>query len=55
MRDFLLMAKRWVIERTFAWLAGFRRGVGYEFTPATYQAWLLIANSTMCLNRLCPA
>ncbi|WP_223827603.1 IS5 family transposase [Hymenobacter armeniacus] len=54
-RGFVPVAKRWVVERTFAWLACFRRlAVDYEFTPASHQAWLLIANSTMCLNRICP-
>ena len=24
----------------------------YEFTPASHQAWLLIADLTMCLNRI---
>ncbi|GAC1378026.1 MAG: hypothetical protein NVS3B25_12150 [Hymenobacter sp.] len=52
-RSFVPLAKRWVVERTFAWLACFRRlAVDYEFTPASHQARLLIANSTMCLNRL---
>ena len=55
-RGFVPVAKRWVVERTFAWLACFRRlAIDYEFTPASHQAWLLIANATMCLNRLCPA
>lgn len=50
------VAKRWVVGRTFAWLACFRRlAIDYEFTPASHQAGLLIANSTMCLNRLGPA
>ena len=56
MRGFVPVAKRWVVERTFAWLACFRHlAVDYEFTLASHQAWLLIVNSTMCLNRLCPA
>ena len=50
---FVPVAKRWVVERTFAWLAGFRRlAVDYEYTPASHEAWLLIANTTMGLNRI---
>jgi len=34
-RGFVPVANRWVVERTFAWLTGFRRLViDYEFTPA---------------------
>ena len=55
-RGFVPVIKRWVVERTFAWLACFRRlAIDYEFTFASQQAWLLIANANMCLNRLCPA
>ena len=54
-RGFVPVAKRWVVERTFAWLVCFRRlAIDYEFTPASHETWLLVANSTMCLNRLCP-
>ena len=54
-QGFVPVAKRWVVERTFAWLTCFRRlAIDYEFTPASHETWLLIANSTMCLNRLCP-
>ena len=55
-RGFVPVAKRWVVERTFAWLTGFRRlAIDYEFTPRSHETWLLIANMTMCLNRLAPA
>ncbi|WP_071885990.1 IS5 family transposase [Hymenobacter sedentarius] len=54
-RGFVPVAKRWVVERTFAWLNYFRRlAIDYEFTPASHETGLLIANSTMCLNRLHP-
>jgi transposase len=46
------MAKRWVVERTFAWLKCFRRlVVDYERQPATHAAWVLVANLTMSLRR----
>lgn len=52
-RGFVPVAKRWVVERTFAWLTGFRRlAIDYEFTPRSHETWLLIANMTLCLNRL---
>jgi transposase len=52
-RGFVPVAKRWVVERTFAWLTGFRRlAIDYEFTPRSHETWLLIANMTMCLNRI---
>ena len=55
-RGFVPVAKRWVVERTFAWLSSFRRlAIDYEFTPRSHETWLLIANMTMCLNRLAPA
>lgn len=55
-RGFVPVAKRWVVERTFAWLTGFRRlAIDYEFTPRSQETWLLIANMTMCLNRLVAA
>ena len=54
-RGFVPVAKRWVVERTFAWLTGFRRlAIDYKFTPRSPETWLLIANLTMCLNRLAP-
>jgi transposase len=55
-RGFVPIAKRWVVERTFAWLTGFRRlAIDYEFTPRSHEARLLVANMTMCLNRLATA
>ncbi|AMJ67746.1 hypothetical protein AXW84_21725 [Hymenobacter sp. PAMC 26628] len=55
-RGFVPVAKRWVVERTFAWLTNFRRlAIDYEFTPRSHETWLLIANMTMGLNRLTPA
>ena len=51
-RSFVRVARRWVIERTFAWLKCFRRlTVDYERTPASHVTWLLVANLTMSLRR----
>ncbi|WP_214607049.1 transposase [Hymenobacter arizonensis] len=42
---FVLVAKRWVVERTFAWLNYCRRlAIDYELTPASHETWLLLAN-----------
>lgn len=55
-RGFVPVAQRWVVERTFAWLTGFRRlAIDYEFTPHSHETWLLVANITMCLTRLTAA
>lgn len=52
-RGLVPVAQRWVVERTFAWPARFRRtAMDYEYTPASHAGWLLLANITMCLNRL---
>jgi transposase len=52
-QGFVPVAHRWVVERTFAWLACFRRlALDYEYTPASHATWLLVANLTICLNRL---
>ena len=51
-RGFVPIAKRWVVERTFAWLNCFRRVViDYERTPDSHAAWLWVANLTMSLRR----
>jgi transposase len=51
-RGFVLLAQRWVVGRTFAWLNCFRRVVmDYERQPASHMAWLLVANLTMSLRR----
>jgi transposase len=42
---------RWVIERTFAWLHGFRRlRIRWERRDDIHQAFLLLAESLICLN-----
>ena len=48
---FVVEAKRWVVERTFAWLNFFRRTtIDYEHTPESAQSFVLIANISMCLS-----
>ncbi len=44
---------RWAVERTFAWLAAFRRlSIRYERRADIHVAFLTLACSIICLRRL---
>ena len=48
-----VLAKRWVVERTFAWLNGFRRlSKDYEITTTSEEANVVISHSCILLKRL---
>lgn len=52
-KGFVVEARRWVVERTFAWLNFFRRTVmDYEHTPQSTQSFLLPANISMIIWRI---
>lgn len=52
-KGFVVEAKRWVVERTFAWLNFFRRTViDYEHTPESSAMFLILANLSMTLWRI---
>lgn len=52
-KGFSLLAKRWVVERTFAWLSKCRRlAREYEIRPQASRAFVLLAMSRIMLNRL---
>lgn len=52
-KKFIVEAKRWVVERSFAWTNFFRRNVkDYERNVKSSESWLLLANSTIMLQRL---
>jgi transposase len=52
-QGFVPVKKRWVVERTFAWTNFFRRIVkDYEYTKQSSEAMLLLANTTITLNRM---
>ena len=52
---FAVQPRRWVVERTFAWLGRCRRlSKDYEEYPATGEAWIYLAMSHLLLRRLCP-
>lgn len=50
---FQVQPKRWVIERTFAWLGRHRRlSKDYEFLPQTSECWIYIAMTGLMTRRL---
>jgi len=52
---FIPVAKRWVVERTFAWTNFFRRIVkGYEYAVSSSVSWLFLANIHLMLQRIQP-
>ena len=52
-RGFQLLPKRWIVERTFAWLGRYRRmSKDYEGLPATSETWIRIAMIDRMLHRL---
>ncbi|GHV44069.1 hypothetical protein FACS1894180_4890 [Bacteroidia bacterium] len=49
--EFKPLPKRWVVERSFAWLNGFRRlSKDYEKLTETSQTMIMIAFITLMLN-----
>ena len=52
-QGFQVLPRRWVVERTFAWLGRYRRlSKDYEALPATEKAWISLAMSCLMLARL---
>jgi putative transposase len=50
---FQVLPRRWVVERTFAWLGRWRRlSKDYEELPTTTEAWIYLAMSRLMLTRL---
>lgn len=53
---FVLLPKRWVVERTFSWLGHFRRlSKDYEYLPTRSEAMIYAAMVHLMLRRLAPA
>ncbi len=52
-KGFVLVARRWVVERTFAWLGRFRRLCkDYEFRVESSEGFIYLAMSVLMLRRL---
>nr|WP_225901122.1 transposase [[Leptolyngbya] sp. PCC 7376] len=52
-KDFCLLPRRWVIERTFGWFYWCRRlSRDYEYTTASAEAFLYLASIRLLLRRL---
>ena len=55
-KGFVVLPKRWIVERTFAWLARYRRhGKDYEKTTASSEAFTYIAMIALMSKRLAHA
>jgi putative transposase len=52
-RNCEVTSKRWVVERTFAWLGRYRRlSKDYEFFCQTSENWIYLAMSHLLVKRL---
>jgi putative transposase len=50
---FAVLPKRWIVERTFAWLGKCRRlSKDYEHLPETSEHWIYLAMIHLMLKRL---
>ena len=52
---FVVLPKRWIVERTFAWLGKYRRlSRDYESDPRSSEAMIRLAMINLMLHRLQP-
>ena len=52
-KGFVVLPKRWIVERTFAWIARHRRHArDYERNPETSEAMIYIAMISLMSRRL---
>jgi putative transposase len=53
-KGFQVIPRRWVVERTFAWLSRYRRlNRDYERNPKSSESMVYVASSRLMLRRLC--
>lgn len=53
MPAFTVLKRRWVVERTFAWLGRYRRlSKDYEYLPKSSETMIYLAMSNLMLRRL---
>jgi transposase len=53
-RGFVLLPRRWVVERSFAWMGRFRRlARDYERLETTLAGWHYVAFAMLLLHRCC--
>jgi len=52
---FVVLPKRWIVERTFAWFGKYRRlSKDYETLTECSESMILIAMTNLMIHRLCP-
>lgn len=52
---FVVLPKRWIVERTFGWFSKYRRlSKDYETLPASSEAMIRLAMISLMLHRLKP-
>ncbi|RTG99237.1 hypothetical protein CSW47_16270 [Thermus scotoductus] len=55
-KGFKPLPKRWVVERTFAWMGRNRRlGKNYEYHPEVTEAWMYLGMIRLLVKRLASA
>ena len=54
-QGFILLPRRWAVERTFAWLDNYRRlSKDYEYLPQSSETMVYLAMTNLMLHRLKP-